>query len=289
MSENKKKTKSSLDNFKIGLIVSLLVQPFEVIRTSSITTFKGFNPGFKGTFNVIKNIYKMEGFRGFFRGGMVAIVKSTLGAGIFFTGVENTHVLTKNLRESHTIPEGVIDFFNASANRVIVTLVNNPITIVKTRFEVVGNDMNQGIFGTIADIYRKNGLKGFYKGLVPTLMRDVPWSGIQFSTYRFFVSTYKDHYGSPYNSPLLISLFGALSSTIAVMATYPFDNLRVRFQTQDSKDKQKGLVQISKEIYKEEGIKGFYLGYLPRLMKKGVSTAITWAIYESIKKDSVIH
>jgi Mitochondrial carrier protein. len=289
MSESTKTKHSSLENFKIGLMVSLLVQPFEVIRTSSITSLKGSNANISGTLQVIKKIYQLEGFKGFFRGGSVAIIKSTLGAGIFFTGVENIHVLTKNLRESHFLPIGVLDFLNAAISRIGVTLVNNPITVIKTRFEVVGSTDNQGIIKAVSGVYKESGLSGFYKGIVPTLMRDIPWSGTQYSTYQFLVNTYKTYVGSPYNSPLLISFFGATASTIAVLATYPFDNLRVRMQIKDDQGGQKSMLQLSKKIFREEGITGFYLGYLPRLIKKGVSSAITWAIYESVKKDSVIH
>jgi solute carrier family 25 protein 38 len=38
-------------------------------------------------------------------------------------------------------------------------------------------------------------------------------------------------------------------------------------------------------VYREEGLRGFYKGYLPRLLKKGASGAVIWSIYENIKKD----
>lgn len=51
----------------------------------------------------------------------------------------------------------------------------------------------------------------------------------------------------------------------------------------------KGLWDTSKEIYHQEGLKGFYIGIVPRIMKKATSSALTWLLYEYMKKDSVIH
>jgi hypothetical protein len=174
----KKSNHNALDNFKIGLVVSLLSQPFEVIRTSSITGVKAKNTGFSGMLKVMKDIYKLEGMRGFFRGGLVALMKSTLGAGIFFTGIENFHLLTLGLRNSGAVSGNLIDFLSAGTTRFIVTMINNPITVIKTKFEVVGKNEYSSIMGAVHGIYSKHGAKGFYKGIAATLMRDVPWSGI---------------------------------------------------------------------------------------------------------------
>ena len=46
------------------------------------------------------------------------------------------------------------------------------------------------------------------------------------------------------------------------------------------------MIRTINEIYKNEGVKGFYKGYLPRLLKKAASGAITWGLYENIKQKS---
>jgi Mitochondrial carrier protein. len=281
----------SLDNFKIGVIVSLITQPFEVIRTSSIVGMRDANKGALGIFQVIKQIFKMEGLRGFFRGGLIGIGRSALGSGIFFNGVENFHVLTKGLRDNKYIPNNLIDFVNACMTRFILTVINNPITVLKTKFEVVGNNEYKGIIQAIRHIYQIDGIRGFYKGMMTTLMRDVPWSGLSYASYKFGIDLYIQTTGKkPKDSPLAVSLIGGASASFAVIATYPFDNLRVRYQCHDLAkhhfDKPFDLLKI---IYKEEGIRGFYVGLLPRLLKKGTSNALTWGIYETIRKDSIIH
>ena len=233
----------------------------------------------------------MEGLKGFFRGGLMSMGKSTLGAGVFFTGLENVHVLTNELRHIKYLPGNVVDFFNACCSRTITTLVVNPLTVIKTRFEVVGSDDHQSIAGQMKSIYKKAGIQGFYKGILTTIMRDVPYSGLQYSSYRFCMDSWAKYIGpdkNAYDSPLVVSVAGAVSAVFAVLMTYPFDNIRVRVQTHDMNENV-GLVKVASDIYRQEGLRGFYLGYLPRLMKKGTSSALSWVVYEKLRKDTVIH
>ena len=295
----KSKTKNklfTLQNFKIGLFISLLGQPFEVIRTSSIMSLKNSNKGFSGMFSVIKRIFELEGFRGFFRGGLLNVGKSTLSAGLFLTGLENVHILTSDLRTLKYIPVNAVDFLNACVSKTLTTFITNPIVVVKTRFEIVGNNQYKSIRDALSNIYYKEGLRGFFQGIPATLFRDVPYAGIQYSVYKWTMDLYSRYIlggKSAYESSMLVSLFGGASAMYAVLMTYPFDNLRVRLQCHNFSSLANvnltGLSSMIREVYKEEGIRGFYVGFIPRLMKKVTSSAIIWVLYENIRKDSIIH
>jgi len=285
-------------NFNVGLVTALVSQPFEVIRTSSITSLKTGNNNLAGTWQVIKEIFHKEGFKGFFRGGLTSLGKSTLSAGVFFTGLENVHVLTNHLRDIKSIPPNLIDFFNACCSRTLTTLTINPMNVIKTRFEVVGSNQYNSILHAVKSIYQKDGIKGFYKGIVPTIIRDVPYSGLQYSSYRLGMDLWGQHISrnkNPYDSSLVVSFVGAVSSIFAVLVTYPFDNIRVRLQCNDmlgvnnASSEHKGMTSMTRYVYQTEGLKGFYLGYVPRLMKKGTATALSWVVYEKLRKDTVIH
>lgn len=57
-----------------------------------------------------------------------------------------------------------------------------PITVVKTRVES-GVYGYSSVTGALKDIYRTEGLKGMTCGLVPTLFRDAPFSGLYLMFY----------------------------------------------------------------------------------------------------------
>jgi hypothetical protein len=84
-------------NFQVGVIVSLLTQPFEVLRTSSIHYYSKSKTmvNFKELWHLTNKMYLQEGIKGFFRGSILGIIKNGISCTVFFTGLENIAVLLK--------------------------------------------------------------------------------------------------------------------------------------------------------------------------------------------------
>eukprot|EP00331_Platyophrya_macrostoma_P010743 CAMPEP_0176425108 /NCGR_PEP_ID=MMETSP0127-20121128/11213_1 /TAXON_ID=938130 /ORGANISM="Platyophrya macrostoma, Strain WH" /LENGTH=266 /DNA_ID=CAMNT_0017806247 /DNA_START=94 /DNA_END=894 /DNA_ORIENTATION=- len=256
---------------------------------------KGIN--ISETIKITKEIFKAEGFRGFFRGGLLSVLKSTCGTALFFTGLENVHILTDEYRDKLNSYQyglgGVVNFFNACVIKTATTYLLSPLNVIKTRFEIVGVNEYDSIPAAFKSTYQKEGLKGFYKGVFSTLLRDVPYSGIQYSCYRFLLDVYSTYFldgkDAKSKSTTVFAISG-ISSIYAVMLTYPFDNIRVRYQCSEfaSFDKSAaglaGFTQLVTKVYAEEGIKGFYAGYIPRLMKKAFTASLTWTLYEKLRQ-----
>lgn len=300
MSANAEKTPSkiasklsllTLSNLKIGVLTALLAQPFEVVRTSSIVHRNKINSlNFKGMLSVIKLIQDSEGLKGFFRGGGLSIFKTTFGYFFFFSGLESMNYLSDKSRENMAIfkwvPFQVSNFINAMCSKMVTTVIVSPINVLKTRFEVVGNDEYSSVRHAVKKIFEKEGVYGFYRGTFATVLRDGPYSGIQYSLYKSLLDLKSWHQGNSDHGKGYIALSAGISGAIAILLTYPFDNIRVRYQY--SQAERKSLWVFCEEIYRNEGMEGFYKGYLPRVLKKICSAAVTWSVYEHIKKGSGI-
>ena len=65
--------------------------------------------------------------------------------------------------------------------RTTATTLLLPLVVVKTKIEF-GTHSN--MISATRDIYRNNGLKGFWKGLAPTIARDGSYSALFFVFYR---------------------------------------------------------------------------------------------------------
>ncbi len=63
---------------------------------------------------------------------------------------------------------------------------------------------------------------------------------------------------------------------------YPLDVIKTRLQTDHTdvdKRKYKGIIDVTKQIMKNEGIGGFFKGYLPSTIRGVfVNAAIFWAV-----------
>lgn len=82
------------------------------------------------------------------------------------------------------------NFLIGAGARSVATIFLNPITVIKTRFELAHLSPEQqtmkdgGILKTLHSIYKKEGLRrGLFSGLLPTLARDVPYAGLSFLFY----------------------------------------------------------------------------------------------------------
>jgi hypothetical protein len=68
----------------------------------------------------------------------------------------------------------------------------SPIEVIRTRLSLSESAKSsegvkyKGIISCGKDILKNEGLKGYYKGIVPSLLVGTPYVGIQMSTYQIF-------------------------------------------------------------------------------------------------------
>jgi len=177
--------------------------------------------------------------------------------------------------------QGTFDFLAAFTSKFLATLLVSPITLLKTRFEVVGSLDSLSVLEQTNKIYRMEGLRGFYKGISPTLINSGFASGIQYLLYRAMQKASSSYSLSEKKSSLESSLFGAASSMLSIFVVYPFDNLRVRYQCNTGK--RFTFVKTCRYVYNTEGFAGFFQGCLPKVVKKACSGSVVWCLYESFQ------
>jgi solute carrier family 25 (mitochondrial carnitine/acylcarnitine transporter), member 20/29 len=123
--------------------------------------------------------------------------------------------------------------------------------------------------------------KYLFRGLNATFTRETPGFAIYFNVYEglkkhFYTNNKQD---IPVHSSFL---FGGLSGASAWVFIYPQDCIKTRMQS--SVTCQKSFVQVTKEIYREGGLKVFYRGFHFALMRAVPLHAGTFMTMELLKK-----
>ena len=270
-----------------GVIVGITLQPLEILKTNLIINptknhkIDHHNP-FKSIIFVTKEIFRMDGIKGFWRGLTPALLKLSLSAGFYFAFLSKIEQKF-NAIHSKYMKENTKNFLSSSISRSLSGLLTNPIQVVRTRFEVMGFSQYNNIRDAFKKIYKNEGLKGFTSGIGATVLRDAPFAGIYFMIY-VRSKRFLEEKNNGWNLLMKTFVSGIVAGVVATTLTNPFDIIRARMQYSffilDEKKKYKSVWDGIEKIKKNEGWGGFLKGLAPRLMRKPLSNSITFVVFE---------
>ena len=246
-----------------GLISCLLLQPFDLVKTRMQQG--ALNSSWKTTRIVIRE----SGVAGLWKGTMATILRNVPGSGMYFYSLH----LLRSTMSSARINSDIVNLVGGVSARVSVGALLMPITVVKVRME--SNHYNyKSIHQAIRHIVSQQGFRGLFSGLAATSLRDAPFAGVYVLCYENLKDLIE------YESRLLRnSMAGIGGGLAATFVTQPFDILKTRIQLET---RSLGFFKSVGLLYAEQGYKGFFVGMVPRLARKSLSSAISWILYEEL-------
>jgi solute carrier family 25 protein 39/40 len=192
-----------------------------------------------------------------------------------------------------------------AAARFVASFSTAPLELIRTiQASRVGADQpTAGMVAEFQSIVKKDGFLSLYKGLSPTLFRDVPFSAIYWMCIEKCRSNWAESdserqaEGVSTKQQAARALFnGTISGLIAAACTTPLDVIKTRRQLStvqaatpvcDHKGcivyKQvhpSGTIAMLREILREEGLKGLWKGNVARMTKVAPACACMIASYE---------
>lgn len=192
----------------------------------------------------------------------------------------------------------IIPMIAGCTARCFAVTVVNPLELIRTKMQ--SERMSYSEVGiAFRKMINQYGMRGLFKGLFPTIMRDAPFSSIYWTSYESF----KRFNGI--TQPELLESFigGGLSGCAAAFITCPFDVIKTHQQIEfgekflysgngngiNKKKKMTGTFQTMRNIFRSNGIFGFYAGLTPRLFKVITACAVMISTYEFGKKFFYTH
>ena len=82
---------------------------------------------------------------------------------------------------------------------------------------------------------------------------------------------------------------GMLSSTVAMLCTYPINLVRTRLQLngmEGRKELYSGPLDVVRQALRAGGPRALYQGLVPNLLKVLPATSISYAVYDQLCKDA---
>lgn len=231
------------------------------------------------------------------------LVPSMVGSGTAWGAYFYCYSLSKKRRISKKRPgtrlSDMDNLLSATEAGVAVSLLTNPIWVVKTRLQLQDKAAVQtsrtrlytGAVDCFKSIVREEGIAGLYRGLLPSLLL-VSHGAIQLAAYeklkQMAISLPRNKmYSADDRKTIYISeagVCGALSKAAATLVTYPYQVMRSRLQQRmDIRDlKYSGLASTVRLTVQREGIRGLYKGLAPNLVRVMPQSAVTFLVYEAV-------
>jgi solute carrier family 25 protein 43 len=269
-------TLTSYENLFAGLLTGMatrtLTSPFDVVKILLQVGAKGGS-----TVDTIKELWAADGIAAFWRGNFAGCLTQGPQSALKFFVLEG---LRKAIGNKELTP-GQRALMGAAAGIVSQTVVY-PIDFVHTRI-LLDPKKYSGIFQSMATIVKEEGIVAFWSGIAPTIAGAIPFEGSQFVCYDGLVELYKKQ-AQKQPTPLVTCALGAIAGAVSQTAAFPFDVVRKRMMAGKAGGVSSSMPAAFAQIWKQEGIPGFFKGLTINMVKIIPYSALQYTIYGETKK-----
>lgn len=174
-----------------GFITLLLTNPIWVAKTRLCLQYdcsvSSDAKHYKGMFDCLYKTYKFEGLRGLYKGFVPGVFGVSHGALQFMAYEELKKVYNAYRNEPPNAKFGTLEYLCfAALSKIFAATATYPYQVIRARLQ----DQHRHYAGAIdvmRQTYVNEGLAGFYKGIVPGVLRVIPACCITFVIYEHVI------------------------------------------------------------------------------------------------------
>ncbi|KAJ8251662.1 hypothetical protein GJAV_G00223770 [Gymnothorax javanicus] len=274
-----------------GFVTRAMISPLDVIKIRFQLQIEQLSPRcpqskYWGLVQASRRMWGEEGLSAFWKGHVPAQLLSVSYGAVQFASFQ---FLTKLVHKStpYSSQTAGAHFVCGGLAACSATVVCQPLDTLRTRFAAQGEPkVYHTLRYAVSAMYHTEGVRGFYRGLLPTIIAVFPYAGLQFFFYNVFKNLPWLQPRQPGTKGNLQNLLcggsaGVLSKTI----TYPFDLFKKRLQVGGFEKARECFGQVRTyssfgdcvvRIAREEGTRGFFKGLSPSLLKAAASTGFVF-------------
>ncbi|KAI8865763.1 mitochondrial ornithine carrier protein, partial [Ramicandelaber brevisporus] len=297
--------------------------PFDTIKVRLQTSSPNSAHSFNGPLDCLRQTIRSEGFFGLYAGLSSPLFGAMVENALLFSCYSRIQNVIRRISPTNsnnsdsggsggelTLPQLAA---SGAAAGAIVSFVLTPIELVKCKLQVaalgIGSASGNGTaytgpFQVIRDVYQQNGLKGFFRGQMGTLIRETGGGAAWFGTYEavchLFVERARreqlsQQFAADEDVPVItkdslsagsLMTAGACAGMVFNLLFYPADVIKSRMQVfADSANGRKvGFVQTGLDVWRSGGFKTVYRGCGITVARSAPANAAIFATYEYLSR-----
>ncbi|EEP76584.1 amino acid transporter arg-13 [Uncinocarpus reesii 1704] len=286
-----------------GIAGKYIEYPFDTVKVRLQSQPDGLPLRYKGPIDCFRQSFQADGIRGLYRG----ISAPLFGAAVETSSLFFSYRIAQELLQttvyspSEELPFPALLTCGAVAG-AFTSLLLTPIELIKCKMQVpVASEAGlkpPGPLTLIMSVYKHEGVSGFWRGQMGTLIRETGGSAAWFGSYEGVSALFRaynkaDPSESPGKSlpPLPLyqqMLAGAAAGISYNFIFYPADTIKSRIQTEGIAlsigDSQKRTFwEVGRALWRQHGLTGMYRGCGITCARSAPSSAFIFSIYEGLR------
>ncbi|KIY66460.1 mitochondrial carrier [Cylindrobasidium torrendii FP15055 ss-10] len=279
-----------------GACEALTCQPLDTIKVRMQLSRSGSVPGTKarGFFATGAYIVKRETPLALYKGLGAVLSGIVPKMSIRFASFEAYKGWLANEATGKTSVSGIF-LAGLAAGTTEAVLVVTPMEVIKIRLQAQQHSLADPLevpkYRNAAhaafSVVREEGFSALYRGVSLTALRQATNQGANFTTYqelKALASKWQPDVQGELPTYQTMPI-GFISGATGPMFNAPIDTIKTRLQKSAAPpgmSAAKRIFFIAEEMYKKEGIRSFYKGLTPRVLRVAPGQAIVFAVYEKV-------
>jgi solute carrier family 25 phosphate transporter 23/24/25/41 len=159
---------------------------------------------------------------------------------------------------------------------------------------------NRLIIATAKKMWHQGGVAAYYRGIGMGLVGIFPYAALDLGTFEYLKRAVAAHNARKRGcheedampGGFMTAAIGGFSGAFGASVVYPINLLRTRLQSQGTVLHPRtytGIVDVTRQTLKGEGVRGLFKGLTPNLLKVVPAVSITYVVYDKSKAAMGLH
>lgn len=256
---------------------------------------------YNGPLDCFRKSFRADGFAGLYRG----ISAPMAGAAIENSCLFFSYRIVQDALRATVYPSTDPLPFSAllvsgAASGSITSLALTPIELIKCKMQVPVDGTSArppGVLSLIVSVFRQDGLLGFWRGQLGTLIRETGGGAAWFGGYEGVSGLFRQYTASSTGThpseqtalPIYQQMIAGATAGISYnFLFYPADTIKSRMQTEDvtrtvGNSQRRNFWNVGKTLWKQQGVRGMYRGCGITCGRSAPSSAFIFTVYEGLR------
>lgn len=272
-----------------GIAGKYIEYPFDTVKVRLQSQPENKPLHYTGTIDCFKQSIKNEGLLGLYRGVSSPVVGAAAENASLFWGYNIAQTLISPLQLSAMTSSLIC----GSISGMFTSFILTPIELVKCKMQVQklphfskSKAKDFGILRLVMDVYKNDGLRGYWRGQTGTLLRECGGSAAWFGANEYVKLFFQRVNKRDSNTIGELLLGGAAAGVSYNVSLFPADTIKSRIQTETMlyPDQKVSFWECGKNIVKHGGIRALYRGCGVTVCRAAPSSAVIFVTYEKLKE-----